>query len=212
GTLPGLARARELLGKRIAHAHPQGGEPLAAPPAARPGAAVLPWLTARGRSELETASGGVLAVWREHVEFLPPVLARLTAGMEERGGMAFRTPAVDPGVLAAASALSPDRSGRIRKGLFRNHLPLRRALTAAGVGGVLTAASGHWLRTAAAIHLHRARKGVVEELKRGFALADSGLVDPQAVVQVLGDGRAIAEHAMPLLRLLWLDRWLRGRG
>ncbi|GHH61295.1 hypothetical protein [Lentzea cavernae] len=210
GTLTNLTRARELLGVRTVHAlqgRPDRQEFEGPPPVKRTGADPLPWLTDLGRAELDTTSGGVLAVWREHVDFLPPVLGRLVAGLEERGTSGFRTPAVEAGVLGAAAG---ETTGRIRRGGFQNHLPMWRVVEKAGVTGVCTSSPGHWLRVAAATYLRAHRRTLMTGIARQCALADMGLIDPEVVLRMLADGPNTAAHAMPLLRLVWLERWLGG--
>jgi len=221
GTLRTLAEARELLGKGVVYspdaprdevrrapdAQPVG----ASPPPSPTGGAKLPGLTANGRQALETAHRGSMALWQEHLESLSPALGRLTAGLEEHGDGAAVLPALDPAVLAAVGAMAPERLGRIRRGMLRTHLPLRRAVADHGINGVDESSSGFWLRLAAAGYLHRERAKIIAELERGCALADLGLIEPAVITRVLRDGRMLAELALPLLRMVWIDRWLRGR-
>jgi hypothetical protein len=152
-----------------------------------------------------------MAVWQDHLDQLDPVLGRLVAGLEERGDGGLLSPALDPRVHAAAAAIPALRLGRIRHGVFENHRPLRAVVGAAGITGVRRASSGFWLRLGAADHLRRRREKLALELQRGCALADLGVVDVRAVTHDLRDGRDLTEHALPLLRLFWIDRWLRGR-
>ncbi|MBC6459922.1 hypothetical protein [Actinomadura sp. HBU206391] len=209
GTLRTLDEARTLLGKGVVHS--PDVRPAGAPaPLSPTGGATVPGLTSKGTEALEPARRAAMAVWREHLDFLDPVLGRATAGIEERGDGGFRPPALDPLVLATLAALKPSRLGRIHGGTFENHLPLHRALGRHGIAGVRRTAQGHWLRKAAAAHLHRERKKIIARLGRECALADLGLIDPRAVAGVLADGRDLADNALPLLRLVWLERWLRG--
>jgi hypothetical protein len=220
GTLPNLDRARTLLGAGVVYAPGRPGpagavpdtQPVGvAPPPSPTGGSRLPWLTGTARQVLETAHRGALAVWEDHLDSLEPVLSRAVAALEERGDTGIIQPALGARVLAAAAAIPPARLGRIRRGRFENHLPLRRAVARAGIVGVREATTGHWLRLAAVDHLHRERRKLAAELERECALADLGLIEPRAVLRSLRDGRDIAENALPLLRLIWLDRWLRGR-
>lgn len=227
GTLSTLADARELLDNRVVHtpgrrgpdsaAGTEGGggpdaQRVGAPPPPSPtGGSRLPWLTDEGKLAYETAHRGSMAVWQDQLDAQEPVIGRLVGGLEERGTDGAVLPATDPGVLAAAAALPARKLGRIRHGGFENHLPLHRAVAAAGVGGVRQTSPGHWLRLGAAAYLHRERKKIVAELERDCALGDLGLVEPRLVAASLREGRGISTHALPLLRLVWLDRWLRER-
>jgi len=221
GTLRTLAEARELLGKGVVYSpdaqrdearRVPDAQPVGAPPPPSPtGGATLPGLTATGRQALETAHRGSMALWQEHLESLGPALGRLTAGVEEHGDGGAVLPALDPAVLAAVAAIAPERLGRIRRGMFRTHLPLRRAVADHGIDGVDESSPGFWLRLAAAGYLHREREKIIAELERGCALADLGLIEPAVIARVLRDGRTLAELALPLLRMVWIDRWLRGR-
>jgi hypothetical protein len=209
GTLRTLDEARTLLGKGVVHSPDVQSVGAPAPPSPT-GGATVPGLTAKGAEAFELDRRAAMAVWREHLDFLDPVLGRATAGIEERGDGGTRLPALDPLVLATLAALKPSRLGRIRGGKFENHLLLHRALGRHGITGVRRTAQGHWLRQAAAAHLHRERKKVIARLARECALADLGLIDPRAVIGVLADGRDLADNALPLLRLVWLEHWLRG--
>lgn len=220
GTLRGLEQARGLLGKAVVYvpggsghghdlAEAQPADAVVVPPSPN-GVSAVPGITADGRQALESAHRGTMALWKDHLEFVGPVLGRATAGLAERGDVGTVSPAVDPGVLAAVSNVPAARIGRLRHGMFRNHLPLQRPLSKLAVTGLRRAAPGVWLRLAAATHLHRERKKLAAELERGCALADLGMVDVRAALGVLADGRALAENALPLLRLIWIDRWLRG--
>ncbi|MDQ3988202.1 MAG: hypothetical protein M3291_03205 [Actinomycetota bacterium] len=221
GTLRTLTEARELLGKGVVYSPdgPRDGarsapdaQPVGAPPPPSPtGGAKLPGLTAVGRQALETAHRGSMAVWQDHLDSLGPALGRLTAGLEERGDGGALLPALDPGVLAAVAAVRPARLGHIRRGMLRTHLPLRRMVAAHGIDRVDESSTGFWLRLAAAVYLHRERDKIISELERGCALADLGLIEPAVVTRTLRDGRLLAELALPLLRMVWIDRWLRGR-
>jgi hypothetical protein len=103
------------------------------------------------------------------------------------------------------------RLGRLRGGRLEGQLPLRSVVRRAGITGVREAGTGFWLRLAAADHLHRERTKLIAELERHCVLADLGLVRPEAAIRTLRDGRQIADYALPLLRLIWLNRWLEGR-
>lgn len=221
GTLSTLADAQELLDNRVVHTPGRRGpdsagapdaQRVGAPPPPSPtGGSRLPWLTDGGKLAYETAHRGSMAVWQDQLDAQEPVIGRLVGGLEERGTDGAVLPATDLGVLAAVAALPPRKLGRIRRGAFDNHLPLHRAVAAAGVGGVRQASPGHWLRLGAAAYLHRERKKIVAELERDCALGDLGLVEPRLVAASLREGRGISTHALPLLRLVWLDRWLRER-
>jgi hypothetical protein len=218
GTLRSLAHAREMVGERIvfrpgdtggAPAEPDVQRVGAPPPPSPTGGSRLPWLTPEGKRVLELAHRGGMAVWQDHLDTLDPVTGRLVAGLEERGDGGTHSPALDPRVFTAAAAIPVARLGRVRRGVFENHRPLRDRT--ARITGLRGASTGYWLRAGATAHLAREREKIALELQRGCALADLGLVDVSAVVRNLRDGRDIAEHALPLLRLVWLDRWLRGR-
>jgi hypothetical protein len=36
------------------------------------------------------------------------------------------------------------------------------------------------------------------------------MIETGAISELLLDGARLADHALPLLRLVWLDRWMRG--
>ncbi|HEY8479979.1 MAG TPA: hypothetical protein VIL71_09135 [Spirillospora sp.] len=210
GTLRSLGEARTLLGKGVVHS--PDAQPVGAPaPPSPTGGFGVPGLTPAGADALEPVRRAAMAVWREHLDALDPVLGRAAAAVEERGDGGLRAPALDPRVLAAVAALRPSAIGRIRGGVFENHLPLHRALRRHGITGVRRTTQGHWLRSAAAAHLHRERAKIIARLERECALADLGLVDPRPVIRTLADGRDLADNALPLLRLVWLEHWLRGR-
>ncbi|GLZ06801.1 hypothetical protein Acsp03_42670 [Actinomadura sp. NBRC 104412] len=219
GTLRTLGEARELLGLGRVHApdtqdpgrdaagaSETDGDRLALPR----GGSVVPGLTAEGAEVFESAFRASMAVWQEHLDFLDPVLGTAAAGIEERGDAGMRLPALDPRALAAVIALGPSGLGRIRRGVLERHLPLHRELDRHRITGVRNAAPGSWLRRAAAAHLHRERGKVIDRLRRECALADLGLVSPRAIIRTLSDGRDLADNALPLLRLVWLERWLGG--
>ncbi|MGI5430428.1 hypothetical protein [Streptomyces sp. CA-179760] len=217
GTLRSLDQARALFDKGVVHDPDRvetdlpDSQPVGAPPPPSPtGADRVPGLTDQGREAFDAARRGSLAVWREHLELLPPVLGRAEAALTEHGDGCAHLPALDPGVLAAVGALPAHRLGRIRGGTFQSHVPMRTAVAAHRVTGLRGSAPRYWLRLAAAEHLHRERAKIVAELERGSALADLGLIDPAALVGILRDGRDLSAQAMVLLRMVWLDRWLRG--
>ncbi|MEV8306705.1 hypothetical protein AB0P36_04910 [Streptomyces flavidovirens] len=216
-TSRGLAEARELLSRKVVFSPGPGGreapgERLVGKPARpRPaGAASLPGLTQDGEEALSSSRHGMLARWKDHLDFLDPASGRVVAGLEERGAGGALLPALDPQVIAAVAALRPARLGRIHRGAFRNHLPLERAVRKRRVYDVCRAPSGHWLRLGAVAHLHRERGRVHAWLERESALADLGVLDVGRVLAVLRDGRELAEHALPMLRLVWVCQWLRG--
>ena len=210
GTLRTLAEARTLLGKGVVYS--PDAQPVGAPaPPSPTGGAGLPGLTSEGAEIFQSAHRAGMAIWQELLDFLDPVLGTATAGIEERGDGGMRLPVLDPRVLAVLTALGPSRLGRIRGGRFEGSLPIHRALARHGITGVRRTSRGHWLRVAAAAHLRRERGKIIARLDRECALADLGLVDPRAVAGVLRDGRDLADNALPLLRLVWLEQWLRGR-
>ncbi|MEG8275811.1 hypothetical protein [Streptomyces sp. AHA2] len=216
GTLRSLEQARALFDKGVVHDPDRveelpDSQPVGAPPPPSPtGADRVPGLTERGREAFDAARRGSLAVWREHLELLPSVLGRAEAALSEHGDGGARLPALEPGVLAAVGALPAHRLGRIRGGTFQSHVPMRTAVAAHRVTGVRKSTPRHWLRLAAAAHLHRERPKIVAELERGSALADLGLIEPAALIGILRDGRDLSAQALVLLRMVWLDRWLRG--
>ncbi|MGW0550046.1 hypothetical protein [Streptomyces altiplanensis] len=216
GTLSGLAEARELLGRNVAFSPGPGGrEAPDGQPAGKPappgpaGAAPLPGLTRAGEEALSSSRHGMLALWKDHLDFLDPVSGRVVAGLEERGTGGALLPALDPRVIAAVASLPPAKLGRIHRGAFRNHLPLERAVDGRRVYGACRAPSGHWLRLAAAGHLYRERRRIHGWLEQESVLAGLGVLDVDRVLAVLRDGRELAEHALPLLRLVWVCKWLR---
>ncbi|MFI6515434.1 hypothetical protein ACIBF1_07715 [Spirillospora sp. NPDC050679] len=210
GTLRTLEEARALLGKGVVYS--PDVQPVDAPaPPSPTGGGNVPGMTPRGAELFEPAQRATMAVWQEHLDFLDPVLGTAAAGVEERGDGGMRLPALDPRTLAALTALAPSDRGRIRRGGFANNLPLHRVLDRHGIVGARRGAPAFWLRRAAAAYLHRERKKIIARLGRECALADLGLIAPGAVIRLLGDGRDLADNALPLLRLVWLDHWLRGR-
>jgi hypothetical protein len=76
---------------------------------------------------------------------------------------------------------------------------------------VREASSGFRVRLAAAAYVHRERRRIAGELARDCALADLGLLDPAPVLRLLQDAQATADRALMILRLSWLERWLRRR-
>ncbi|MER6950416.1 hypothetical protein ABT294_40995 [Nonomuraea sp. NPDC000554] len=212
GTLRGLAAARELLKDQMVHRRGVGTEdsqPTGAPPPPSPKPAGLPGLTAAAGDALASTRRGTLGVWKDHLDFLDPVLGRALTGLAERGPLA--TPALSNSVLSSAAALKPVELARIRKGMLVRHLPMRQALKAREIATVRDASPGFWIRAAAGAYLIRERDKIVRQLETECALADLGLVNPQRVAAVLYDGRELANQVMPLLRLVWLDQWLRKR-
>ncbi|GIH08910.1 hypothetical protein Rhe02_69770 [Rhizocola hellebori] len=212
GTLGGLAEARVLLGKGVVYVPnaSQDAQPVAAtPPPSPTGGSRVPGLTDEGKQALESAHRAAMAVWKEHLDALDPVLGRVVAGIEQRGHPGIAMPALDPGVIAAAGALPVSKIANIRQGSFRNHRPLYGALAALGVKDLRQASPAFRLRLGAIQHLHREREKIVRQLSRECALADLGLVRPQPLINILRDGTTLAANALPLLRLVWVDQWLR---
>ncbi|MGH3769760.1 MAG: hypothetical protein ACRDTX_32215 [Pseudonocardiaceae bacterium] len=119
-------------------------------------------------------------------------------------------PALASSVVAAAAALPPRQVGRVHGGVFVNHLPLRQALAAHGITRVRESSLAFQLRLAAATYLRRDRVKLIAELSKKCALADMGLIEPKAIIVLLNNGLELTNYALPLLRLVWLDRWLRG--
>lgn len=224
GSVLRLKQARDMVGRSsmrapnavAVEADPADVQPVAgAQPASGDPKGALPGLTETARQALRSAWLGATPVWNEHFNELDPLYARLDAGLEERGLVTAEPgggslPALAPEVVAAVAALRPSQLGRIRGGFFVNHLPMRRELAALDVSGIREASRAFRLRFAAATYLHRERKKIVADLQRNCAMADLGLVEPATISGVLLDGSRLSEHALPLLRLLWLDRWLRG--
>jgi hypothetical protein len=225
GTLANVREARRLLaekgigmrGRRVAGpeaSEPESQELGASPPPPTEGDG-LPGLTEAGREALKSARLATGAVWRTHLEDLPPAIGRLEAARQEVGPAAaggdVAVAALDTRVLAAIAALRTRELGRVRGGRFVNQVPLRDAVARAGVGEVREASAGFRMRLAAATYVHRERRAIAAELARECALADLGLLDPGPVLRLLRDGRATADRALTILRLSWLDRWLRRR-
>jgi hypothetical protein len=218
GVLASVAEARGALAAN-GHSPSPGG---AGSPGQRPapvevpaGEAIgngLPGLTESGRTALKTARLASAATWRTYLDELPPAVGRVEAG-RWGAGLAGSRPgtdatALDGRVLAAVDAIRNERLGRVRAGRFVNHVPLRDHVSRAGVGPVDEASSGFRVRHAAATYLHRHRRSLAAELARNCALADLGLLDPHPVLHLLREGTPSADRALPLLRLIWLDRWL----
>jgi len=227
GVLASLQEARTVLaakgvgmrGRRVVGAPPADAEAqeVGAAPQAPSEDGGLPGLTEAGRDALKSARLAIGAVWRTHLEDLPTAIGRAEAARHEAGltgpdyaGGAV-IPALDPRVLAAVAALPTRALARVRGGRFVNQAPLRDALAQAGVGPVREGSSGFRMRLAAATYVHRRRRAIAAELARDCALADLGLLDPAPVLRLLRDGQATADRALILLRLTWLDRWLRRR-
>lgn len=228
GTVDGLRAAREMIasGPQRAAVRPMDSEVEEvqavearheAARAGRTGGSGLPGLTDDARHALMYARQGMLAVWKQRKERLQPAAGRLEAGMEERGltwpdpvDDRLVTPALASGALTAVTALPGHGLGRIRGGVFQNHLPLRRAVDAAGARGVRHRSARFSVGIAAAAYLRRERSKIVAELSAESALADLGMIDPGVITGLLKDGVHLADHALPLLRLVWLDRWMRG--
>ncbi|MFB6978365.1 hypothetical protein [Streptomyces scopuliridis] len=224
GTLPSLSEAAALLEQGVVHSAAGGAEsrsaagagqdaqPVDGPPPPPPlGRRDLPGMTPAGRVALQTVQQASLSVWKDHLDFLGTLLGRADAGMTERvpadhDGLVL--PALHPGVLGAVATLPADRLGRIAGGVFRNHQPLVRAVARHRVRGLRRASSSFGLRLAAAAYLHRESDKIIAELERECALADLGLIDVAVVTGLLREGPGRADHALPLLRLLWIDRWL----
>ncbi|MFE2636119.1 hypothetical protein ACFXKX_12840 [Streptomyces scopuliridis] len=229
GTLPSLSEAASLLEQGVVHSAADGAgsgagagagagrdtqdaQPVDGPPPPPPlGRRDLPGMTPKGRVALQTVQQASLSVWKDHLDFLGTLLGRADAGMTERvpaGHDGLVLPALHPGVLGAVETLPADRLGRIAGGVFRNHQPLVRAVARHRVRGLRRASSSFGLRLAAAAYLHRESDKIIAELERECALADLGLIDVAVVTGLLREGPGRADHALPLLRLLWIDRWL----
>lgn len=218
GVLPSLREAVDLLEQGVVRSDRPGQgtpddhqAPDGPPPPPPLGRRDLPVLTQKGRVALQTVQQASLSVWKDHLDLLGPLLGRADAGLAERvprGGPAL--PALDPAVLGAVQALPPERLGRISRGLFRDNRPMAAAVARHRVRGLRRASSSFDLRLAAAAYLHSESAKIVIELERESALADMGLIDADAVTGLLKAGPDRADHALPLLRLLWIDRWLKG--
>jgi hypothetical protein len=225
GTLATLRDARAVLaakgagmrGRRVVGAASPEGEAQEVGAAPQPPSADggLPGLTEAGREALKSARLATGAVWRTHLEDLPTAIGRVEAARHEAGlatrDLAVGVPALDARVLGAIAGLGANRLGRVRGGRFVNQAPLRDILARAGVTGVREASSGFRIRLAAARYVHLERRAIAGQLARECALADLGLLDPAPLLALLRDGQATADRALMLLRLSWLDRWLRRR-
>ncbi|MER6134074.1 hypothetical protein [Streptomyces sp. NPDC001815] len=217
GVLPSLREAADLLEQGVVRsdgpgqATPDDQQAPDGPPPTPLGRRDLPVLTQKGRVALQTVQQASLSVWKDHLDLLGPLLGRADAGLAERvprGGLVL--PALDPAVLGAVQAQPSERRGRISRGLFRNNRPMAAAVARHRVRGLRLASSSFDLRLAAAAYLHGESAKIVIELERESALADMGLIDVDAVTGLLKRGPDCADHALPLLRLLWIDRWLKG--
>jgi hypothetical protein len=217
GVLPGLEEAAALLEQGVVRSDrpapdaPPDAQPPDAPPPVPLGRRDLPGMTAEGRVALQTVQQASLSVWKDHLDFLGPLLGRADAGVTERvawDGTVF--PATDPRVLAAMEAVPAERLGQISRGVFRNNRPLTGAVARHRLRGLRRASSSYDLRLAAAAYLHRESAKVVAELERESALADMGLIDADTVTGLLRESPGRTDQALPLLRLLWIDRWLKG--
>ncbi|MFF7721979.1 hypothetical protein ACFZDB_21760 [Streptomyces luteogriseus] len=223
GTLGSLREATSLLAEGVVRSDspvrapsdaPSGdAQPVDSPtpPPTPLGRRDLPGLTRQGRLAFQSAQQAALSVWKNHLDFLGPVLGRLEAGLAARvpTGGPLILPVTQPGVLGAVDAIPPGRMGRIRGGLYQNHQPLRELLDKHRVRGLRRSTSSFDLRLAAAAYLHRESGKIAAELERECALGDLGLVDPRVVAGLVREGPHRSDHALPLLRLLWIDQWLR---
>ncbi|WP_157358215.1 hypothetical protein [Amycolatopsis alba] len=210
GTLPDKAAAEELLALGSVH-EPEDTDVSGTPPSPMPvGSSRLPGLTVPAEEQYQLVLQGNLALWQARLESLDPVLGRAATGLAERGDGGAMLPALDVRVLAAANAVPKSSLGEIRHGMFRTHVPLRKALDRSGVRNPRRVSPGYWLRLAAAGYLHANRAKLITRLDRDSPLADLGLIDARRVAEVLGDGLELTEHALRLLRLTWVDHWLRG--
>ncbi|UUV29712.1 hypothetical protein NQK81_33840 [Amycolatopsis roodepoortensis] len=218
GVLPDVTAALAALetrGANAAAARAAEAQPGLAAPATGHGGHGLPGLTEDGRELLKSAQLATGALWRAYLDHLPAPVGRAQARLWENGALAVagdRTivPGLDAGVLASVAGYDPRRLGHIRDGLFVNQVPMREAL-AKDTGRVRESSSAFALRAAAARHLHRERKKVAIELSNGSVLADLGLLDIRPVLKILDDAVLTADRAPMLLRLTWLERWLRKR-
>ncbi len=218
GVLPDVTAALAALktrGANAAAARAAEAQPGLTAPATGHGGHGLPGLTEEGREALKSAQLATGALWRAHLDDLPAPVGRAQARLWENGALAVagdRTivPGLDAGVLASVAGYEPRRLGHIRDGLFVNQVPMREAL-AKDAGPVRESSSAFALRAAAAQHLHRERKKVAIELSNGSVLADLGLLDIRPVLRILDDAVLTADRAPMLLRLTWLERWLRKR-
>ncbi|MEA2221900.1 MAG: hypothetical protein QOH83_276 [Solirubrobacteraceae bacterium] len=225
GTIATLRDARAMLAAngagmrkpRVAGAEQAESESqeVGAPPPTPSEHAGLPGLTEAGREALKSARLATGAVWRTHLDDLPTAIGRVEAARHEAGLPGplhdVAVAALDSRVLAAIAALPARRLGRVRGGRFVNQAPLRDCLARAGVGPVREASSGFRVRLAAAAYVHRERRALAAALACDCALADLGLLDPRPLLRLLRDGQATADRALMLLRLIWLDHWLRRR-
>jgi hypothetical protein len=223
GTLGSLREAASLLAEGVVrddgpvqglpHTPAREAQPVDAPtpPPTPLGRRDLPGLTRKGRLAFQSTQQATLSVWKNHLDFLGPVLGRLEAGLAARvpAGGPFVLPVMDPAVLGAVEAIPPGRLGRIGGGLYRNHEPLREILDKHGVRGPRRSSSSFRLRLAAAAYLHRESDKIAAEVERECALGDLGLVDPRVIAGLVREGPHRSDHALPLLRLLWIDQWLR---
>ncbi|WP_141721539.1 hypothetical protein [Micromonospora citrea] len=214
GALPTLAEARRLLEEQTVHARmvagdgPPGGRQHDSQPDRPAEKYFVPGLTAAGQEEYDIARQLRLPLWQEHTMSLPSALGRADAALAERGEAGALLPALAPQVLAAVVALSAGDIGRVERGMFRNNRPLWQAIDEHRVTGVRRAAPGYWLRLAAAEHLNAQR----DKLAAGLAespLAKAGVIDATEVAAALHDPRRMMENALPLLRLIWTDHWMR---
>ena len=206
GRLRGLGEARKLIGRGGVDPAGRGAET-----AAPAGAGPLPGVTEPGRHACAAAQRGMLALWKSRLDLVDPVIGRVEGGLAERGSGDATVPAADPVVLAAAAALPAGKVGRIRRGVLENHLPLQRAVDRHRIVGLHRRPPGQWLRLAAADYLYRERDKIAGQLRQDCALGDLGAVDPVTVARILDDGRDLAVHALVVLRLVWVEQWLRGR-
>lgn len=228
GAVRNLRQARKLVrdgtvqapGQAVA---PQGEDEPDSQPGDTSGAqsrlerGLLPGLTKFAQRALRSTRQGSLAMWREHLLGLDPVYARLVGAIEGSGisqahdAGEVTLPALATSVVAAAAALPARQVGRIRGGVFINHLPLRQVIDAHPITGIRASSLAFQLRFGAAAYLRRDRVELSAELSQKCALADMGLIEPKVIIALLNNGLELTNHALPLLRLVWLDRWLRGR-
>jgi hypothetical protein len=231
GAITGLRAARAVLNQRRRQRRPQTAPTPHTPPSDPPADAAASsdhaaddpcrpvWLTDSGWDALGSARLASAAAWQEHERVLSRAavaaevaIAASGMGTESPAGardtVAF--PALDQAVLGFAASQPASSLGQIRDGRFSNQLPLRAALRAQGVTQVREAGSAARTRMLAAACLLRERERFAAEVTKESPLADLGLIRPHAVAAVLRDGMTLTDHALPIVRLLWLDRWLGG--
>lgn len=216
GHLASLRRARTAV--RTGSGDPRSAPQAAAEHLGQADECATALVTDAGDEAARAARTAATLIWRDRRRQLPTVTHRLEsliasrrlapAWYADRAVPEVVYPALSPAVLGMAEHTPPGALVAIRRGRIVNSLPL-----AAFVGDLPVHRAGALarFRVAAAAYLAVAGPRIARDLARGSALVDRGLLSPVRLQAALQDGYQAAEVAVPLLRAVWLDRWLRER-